>query len=245
MSAAEVQRLFNVAHDGCDILQADGGRRSSRTSWHCPCGQHRNGDRTPSLLIRPAKNERYGSHIVQGYSPTCAFHGDPKDVFDAFNVYRILHGLSNAEMLLHARRELGLPEHAPATQRDDTGQPDHHARRRSVQPAETPAASPPQPAISAAAVLARAGEDCSLSRAMRTLLAIVVSLLGTRPATQITLRTLVDKTGLTRRTIQIAQRRLVEDGYLTITPTSKRCGGDDANRYALCMGGGAIKTIAP
>jgi hypothetical protein len=238
--ASEVQRRWNVTHEVCDIVQAGGGRRSSRTSWHCPCGQHRNGDRTPSLLIRPAKNERYGSHIVQGYSPTCAFH-DPTNVFDAFNVYRILHGLSNAEMLLHARRELGLPECAPATQGDNAGQPDHHARRRSTQPAETPAANPPQPAISAAAVLARAGEDCSLSRAMRTLLSIVVSLLGTRPATQITLHTLVNKTGLTRRTIQIAQRRLVEDGYLTITPTSKRCGGDDANRYALCMGGGRSK----
>ncbi len=240
VSAAEVQHRWNAAHDVCDILQADGGRRSSRTSWHCPCGQHRNGDRTPSLLIRPAKNERYGSHIVQGYSPTCAFHGTT-DVFDAFNVYRILHGLSNAEMLLHARRELGLLERAPAPQPNITTSPDHHARRRSVQPAETaaetPAATPAQPTVSAAAVLARAGKDCSLSRAMRSVLASVVALIDTRPATQITLRTLVDTTGLTRRTIQIAQRRLVEDGYLTITPTSKRCGGDDANRYALCMGG--------
>ncbi len=238
LSAAEVQHRWNAAHDVCAILQADGGRRSSRTSWHCPCGQHRNGDRTPSLLIRPAKNERYGSHIVQGYSPTCAFH-DPTDVFDAFNVYRILHGLSNAEMLLHARRELGLlmPERAPATPRDDTGHSDHHARRRSAQPTEPPAASSPKPAISAATVLARAGEDCSLTRAMRTLLAAIIALLGTRPATRIRLRTLVHETALTRRTIQIAQRRLVADGYLTITPTSNTCGGDDANRYSLCMGG--------
>ena len=237
VSAPEVQQRWNAAYDVSTILLSKGGQQATRTSWHCPCGQHRNGDRTPSLLIRPAKNARYGSSIVQGYSPTCAFHGGPKDVFDAFNVYRILHGLSNAEMLQHARQELNLatPEGAPATQHTKTSRDNHQAPQPSAPSGEPPASNPPQPTVSAAAVLTRAGSDCSLSRAMRSVLDTVVSLIGSRPATQITMRTLETATGLARRTIQIAQRRLEAAGYLAITPTSKRCGGHDANRYALCM----------
>ena len=99
---------------------------------------------------------------MQGYSPDCAFY-DRRLVFDAFNVYRILHGLSNAEMLQLARRALGLnPQPQATSRRDSEGGAILPARRPAAQPAKQGSQAmiaPPQEAPSAAGVLARAGRD--------------------------------------------------------------------------------------
>jgi hypothetical protein len=107
-SAADIQRLYNEAHDPCDLLQAAGGRRASRTGWHCPCGQHTHGDKDSSLLIKEANNPKYGRFIVQGYREGCIFYTPDRKVWDSFNIYRMLHHMTNTDMLLHARQELGI-----------------------------------------------------------------------------------------------------------------------------------------
>jgi hypothetical protein len=248
IKADEVQRRWNATHDIEAILAAAGGRRAGRTSWHCPCGRHRNGDQTASLLIRPAKRSFYGEHIVQGYSPACAFH-HPKLVFDAFNLYRILHSLSNDEMLQLARRELGLdrPERPQTARRDSEGGHIQPARRTASQPAIEASQSmiaPPQDVPSASEILARAGRDCTLSPAMRLVLTTILELLGDRLSARIRLATLISQTNLARRTIQAAQRRLEAAGYLMIAPQENEWGAHVANQYTLCMGG-AIKVITP
>jgi hypothetical protein len=237
--APEAQQRWNAAHPLPALLLSEGSRQATGASWHCPCGQHRNNDRSPSLLLRPAKNARYGAYIVQGYSPTCLFH-DPTLVFDAFNVYRLLHGLSNDEMLQLARRELGqnAPERpqtrqtAPAR---STARPMHPAAPQTA--AESPCTLP-QPASSAATILARAAVDCSFSPAMRVLLATILDEVGERLTGCIRLATLISATGLTRRTIQTAQRRLERAGYLVITATQDSRGADRANHYTACGEGG-------
>ena len=132
-SAAEIQRRYNERHDVCTILANHGATRSSRSSWHCPCGNHQHGDRSASLQIKKATNPKYGAYIVQGFSPACRFFSNPGTTYDAFNVYAALNGLSNAEMLKYARQDLGLEAHTPAERDPDST--DHHERRRAPRPA--------------------------------------------------------------------------------------------------------------
>ena len=239
--AAGIQQRWNAANDLADILRSKGGRQATRTSWHCPCGQHRNNDHSPSLRICTPDHDRYGTAIVQGYSPSCAFH-DRRLVFDAFNVYRILHGLSNTEMLQLARRELGLnPQPQAASRRDSEGgaiQPVHQPAAQPSSQASQAMIVPPQDAPSAATVLTRAGRDSSLSPATRTVLTTILDILSDRPSARIRLATLISQTGLARRTIQAALRRLEAAGYLVIAPQENEYGGHVANQYTLSTGGG-------
>ena len=240
--ASGIQQRYNAAHDVGTILQAAGGRPATRTSWHCPCGHHRNGDQTPSLRICTPKRDLYGETIVQGYSPSCLFHS-PTDVFDAFNVYRLLHGLSNAEMLQHARQELGLAftDRPQTHQRDSEGAQTRPTSRPVAQRPNQSMIAPPQDAPSAADVLARAGSDCCLSPATRTILTTILAILDDRPTARIRLATLISQTGLARRTIQAALRRLETAGYLLIAPQENEWGGHVANQYTLSAGGGRSK----
>ena len=237
--APEVQCRWNATHDMTTILMGKGGRQATRTSWHCPCGQHRNGDHTPSLRICTPKRDFYGDHIVQGYSPTCLFHS-ATDVFDAFNVYRLLHGLSNTEMLQLARRELGLDraDHAQTRPRNaDAVQIPPPSRPVAQQLAQTMIA-PPHDTPSTTEILARAGRDCTLSPATRTVLTTILAILNDRPTARIRLATLISQTSLARRTIQAALRRLEAADYLVIAPQHNDYGGHMANQYTLSAGGG-------
>ncbi len=157
-SVAEIKQLYNEAHDLGQLLQAAGGKRFSATLYHCPCGQHAHGDRRPSLLLKPAHKPQYGATVAQGYSPTCRFASGQGQVWDAFNVYAILHGLSFTEMLAHARQVLGLdPPERPRSRPNWEGgaipQPRPQPRPSAPQPPPSRpscapvAAQPPAPMI--------------------------------------------------------------------------------------------------
>ena len=141
-SPAVVQQMYNERYDVCTILTNHHARRGSRNSWHCPCGNHQHGDHHASLHIKAARNPKYGQYIVQGFSPACRFFSDPTRTYDAFNVYAALNGLSNAEMLKHARRELGLttdrPDYTPERTADTTSHHQHLDRVSTCDAHHTP-----------------------------------------------------------------------------------------------------------
>ena len=143
-------------------------------------------------------------------------------------------------MLQLARRTLGLDpiEQSQTRRRDSEGDHGQLPRRpASRQPAQ-PIIAPPQDTPSTTDVLARAGRDCSLSPATRTVLTTILTILNDRPTARIRLTTLITQTSLARRTIQAALRRLEAANYLVIAPQHNDYGGHMANQYTLSAGGG-------
>ena len=107
--AAAASRLspitrYNQSTDLLALLEGYGGHRVEQFArggalLHCPCGQHRHGDRRPSLELRPATNPRYGGYIAIGHAPGCLFHTAPGQVINAFDVYCRMEHLTPAQAI--------------------------------------------------------------------------------------------------------------------------------------------------
>ncbi len=87
---------FNHGTDLLALLIAAGARVARPLAHggvllHCPCRQHRHGDTTPSLEVRPSTTPaRYGRWIALGYSPTCRFYVERGQIVDAFRAGSLL-----------------------------------------------------------------------------------------------------------------------------------------------------------
>jgi Fe2+ or Zn2+ uptake regulation protein len=230
-SPAVVQQMFNERYDVWTILANHHARRGSGTSWHCPCGNHQHGDRHASLHIKAARNPKYGRYIVQGFSPACRFFSDPTRTYDAFNMYAALNGLSNAEMLKHARQELGLTSDRP-NQAPDPETHDHHQRRRAPR-----AAQPPVPTIAVAQVRQDALQaflrDHALTSSARRVYTHLYSStegLTCRPS----IARIAAETGMHERTVQRAMRLLEQRGHIRTNHTENEF-GDQTSIYTISV----------
>ena len=230
-SAAEIQRLYNERYDVCTILAQHGATRSSRNSWHCPCGHHQHGDRSASLQIKKARNPRYGAYIVQGFSGSCLFFSDPRRTYDAFNVYAALNRLSNSDMLKHARHELGLKSDRQA-QNPDSKDHDHHQRRRVPRSAQ-----PLVPTVEVAQVRLLALQafmiDHVLTRAARCVYTYLYNNtdgITCRPS----MARIAAETGIHERTAQRAMRLLEQRGHV-ITNHTENERGDQTSIYTISV----------
>lgn len=96
---------YNQSTNLLHLIVSRGGRiaesyRDGSYLVQCPCGFHKHGDETPSLLIQPAKNRtRYGQYIAVGYSPSCLFYTERGQVVDAFSAYCKLEHVNPREAL--------------------------------------------------------------------------------------------------------------------------------------------------
>ena len=238
----ELKTHFNHAHDVAHIVLGKGGRRYSRTLIHCPCGQHAHHDRNASLLIRPSTKSEYGAYIVQGYTPTCRFYSPNGEVWDAFNVYMVLHGLTFPDMLIHARRTLNL----------------HDALERptSVQTAHSQGNTPPQVSQER-----RRAQQCSpqilpeepaVAQAIREAILVWLICAVISPTTRKVLYYLIDQAkhhqasackravptiaqaiGCDDRTVQTSIRQLQAAGVIQVERTTNQWGGHRPNIYRL------------
>ncbi len=101
---------YNGRTDLVALLEHYGGRipeqtRSGKTILHCPCGQHKHGDRRPSLEVQPARSARYGRAVAVGHAPGCAFYTEHHQVIDAFGVYCTLEGLTPNAAFQHIQEQ--------------------------------------------------------------------------------------------------------------------------------------------
>jgi len=86
---------FNHGTDLLALLLVAGARVAQPLAHggvllHCPCRQHRHGDATPSLEVRPSTTPgRYGRWIAIGYSPTCRLYVERGQIVDAFQAARV------------------------------------------------------------------------------------------------------------------------------------------------------------
>lgn len=247
-SNAEIKAAYNQAVDVLDILARHGGRRRGRTSWHCPCGRHANGDTSPSLLIATSKRPQYGAYVIMGYAPHCAFHSASGEVWDAFNVEMLLAGRTYPEQIAHARQHLGvLP---PPTQNREGGAPQAtpstKPETRPTAPQNAPKAtqSPETVAKIREATIMRAALDAALRVSDRKVLAALLEIAGEKVWCRPSIDTLAAHAAIHHRTAQAAVKRLQDRGYITISTAANRYGGTETNIYTLQAPGGGGGRIA-
>ena len=246
---AEARAAYNRAVDVCDVLTRKGGRRHSRTSWHCPLPNHKNGDKSPSLLITPSKRpERYGEHIIMCYSPGCMFHAAGGEVWDAFNVEMVLEGRTYTEQIAHARQFLGLPERTKTPKSDknhdnntNSNGSRHHEPRRAKKPHQPGPKSEDKTTaakIREASILS-AGMDSALKQSDRKVLIALLDIAAEKIWCRPSVKTIAERAGLHPRTIPVSTKRLQTAGYISIKYAANRHGGDETNIYTIR--GGLIK----
>jgi len=260
-SHKDIQRLYNEARDVCDVLEAHGGQRNSRTSWHCPCGLHAHGDQSASLLIKSARDGQYGAYIVQGYASSCRFYSGERQVWDSFNIELTLSGRSYSDMLTEARRYLGLPGYSsgrrsggsptasptpppPAHTPPEPAQSDHHETRRA-----RPVSPPPSPTPSTAA---RVREEIigqiafsPLSPSARLVANYLLNAAGDKLWCRPSMARIAAELQLNRRTVQRAIYDIVSAQLIRVRPSGTSNGGDETNIYDLSRGGGGGRFPRP
>lgn len=241
LTSRDVIQQFNAQADIRAMVVHYGGRRASATLYHCPCGQHGNGDKTPSLGISPARNPRYGAWMLKGFAPSCAFH----TATDAFGLYCRMEGLSAKEAVKQLSQQFGADQAAPGPQSRTTNDTEAY-RRRPV----NPPAAPPEPAADLSARLRQAAwlrlaQDMTLPPAARRLMGTLLtemeahSSMWCRPSVP----ALMSITGYSRRSVQTALRRLEQAHYIqTDFAGNAGHGGDETNVYQLWTSGGNSST---
>lgn len=99
-------------------------RKGGRTILRCGCGQHSREKNPPAIYVQVGRN---GKVLVDSYSSDCRWRAAPGEYFDAFAVYREVHGLDAKEaavQLLKERNPHGQAHHdAPGSRGDDRRPP--------------------------------------------------------------------------------------------------------------------------